>query len=73
MAQRGLEQRVLELEQQMAELQQRLAAPPQDWRRALGMFTDRPEVLGVFAEAVKLREADRKKSRVRLAYCALEC
>jgi hypothetical protein len=43
MALRGLGQRVAELEQQVAELQQRVAAP--DWRRALGMFTDRPERL----------------------------
>jgi hypothetical protein len=60
MAQQGLEQRVAELEQQVAELQQRVAAP--DWRQALGMFTDRPEMLEVFKDAVKVREADRKRT-----------
>ena len=65
MGQRGLEQRVAELEQQVAQLQEHVAAP--DWRQALGMFTDRPEMLEIFADAVKLREADRKRTRSRKA------
>jgi hypothetical protein len=33
-----------------------------DWRRTVGRF---PELQKVFAEAMKLREADRKKARQR--------
>jgi hypothetical protein len=66
MAQTALEQRVAELERQVADLQQRLrSAPTRDWRQALGMFTDRPELLEIFDDAVKLREADRKRTRPR--------
>lgn len=66
MAQKELEQRVAELEQQVAELQQRLgSAPAGNWQQAIGMFTDRPEMLEIFADAVKLREEDRKRTRPR--------
>jgi hypothetical protein len=56
-----LEQRIIELENRVAELQQNLQSASPDWRNALGMFTDRPEMLEIFADAVKLREADRKR------------
>jgi hypothetical protein len=36
-----------------------------DWRRTIGMFTDNPEMKVLFAEAMKLREADRRKARRR--------
>jgi hypothetical protein len=36
-----------------------------DWRRTIGMFTDNPGMKELFAEAMKLREADRKKARRR--------
>ena len=36
-----------------------------DWRRTVGMFTDNPGMKELFAEAIKLREADRRKARRR--------
>lgn len=63
MAQQALEQRVTELEKQVRELQQRMRSGSPDWRNAVGMFTDRPEMLEILADAVKAREADRKRTR----------
>jgi hypothetical protein len=33
-----------------------------DWRRTVGLFTDNPQMKELFAEAMKLREADRRKA-----------
>jgi hypothetical protein len=56
----SLEQRVAALEQELAELQsQRRKERAKDWRRTIGMFTDNPGMKELFAEAMKLREADR--------------
>jgi hypothetical protein len=57
-----LEQRVAALEQEVAEIkaQQRNGAAEKDWRRTVGMF---PGLQEVFAEAMKIREADRRKAR----------
>lgn len=57
MVQKALEQRVAELEQRLR------TAPLRDWQQAIGMFSDRPEMLEIFTDAVKLREADRKRTR----------
>jgi hypothetical protein len=38
------------------------ASQKKDWRRTVGRF---PKLQVVFAEAMKLREADRKKARRR--------
>ena len=38
-----------------------------DWRRTVGMFTDNPGVLELFADAQKIRKADRKKARIKRA------
>ena len=60
----SLEQRVAALEQELAELRsERRPRRGKDWRRTIGMFTDKPEMAAVFAEAQKLREADRNKAR----------
>jgi hypothetical protein len=63
----SLEQRVAVLEQQMANLlaQQANGAGKKDWRRSVGMFTDDQGMQELFAEAQKIREADRKKARER--------
>jgi hypothetical protein len=63
----SLEQRVAALEEQMANLRatQANGLRTKDWRRTVGMFTDSPQMQELFAEAQKLREADRKKTRVR--------
>jgi hypothetical protein len=62
-----LEDRVAALEQKVAKL---LAEQPngsgrKDWRRTVGMFTDDAGMQELFAEAQKIREADRKKARAR--------
>ena len=64
----------LSVEQRLAALEQRMenltalngnGSAKKDWRRTVGMFTDDPEMQGVFADAMKLRETDRKKARRR--------
>lgn len=61
-----IEQRVAALEQELAELKlQRHQGREKDWRRTIGVFTDQPEMKELFAEAMKLREADRRKARRR--------
>ena len=58
----SLEQRVAALEREVAELKALNGQPRKnDWRRTVGMFTDDPFMLEVFAEAMKIREANRKK------------
>ena len=62
----SLEQRVAVLEQELAELKSlRGNVRDKDWRRTVGMFTDNPGMKELFAEAMKLREADRAKARRR--------
>jgi hypothetical protein len=62
MKQLTLEQRVAALEQQVAEMkaQQSNGVGKNDWKQTVGKF---PELQEVFAEAMKVREADRKKAR----------
>jgi hypothetical protein len=64
MSRLSLEERLAALEREVADLK---AQRPheKDWRRTVGMFTDNPEVQEIFADAMKLREADRKKARRR--------
>ena len=63
----SLEERVAALEQQVAELkaQHGDTLGKKEWRETIGMFTDDPGMQELFAEAIKLREADRKKARRR--------
>jgi hypothetical protein len=62
----SLEQRVAALEQELADLKSRRGQRREkDWRRTIGMFSDDPGMKEVFAEAMKLREADRSKARRR--------
>jgi hypothetical protein len=61
----SLEQRVAALEKELAELKSRGNGRDRDWRRTIGMFTDNPGMKEVFAEAMKLRDADRKRTRGR--------
>lgn len=60
-----LEERVAALEKQMAELgaQQTNGPGKDEWRQTVGIFTENPGMLDLFAEAMKIREADRKKAR----------
>jgi predicted nucleic acid-binding Zn-ribbon protein len=68
MASSILEQRMARLETQVAQLQSELQTVKRggkDWRRTIGMFTDDEGMKAIFKEALKLREADRKKARTR--------
>ena len=61
-----IEQRVAVLEQELSELKARGGnGRIKDWRRTVGIFTDNPGMKELFAEAMKLREADRSKARRR--------
>jgi exonuclease VII small subunit len=55
----SLEQRVATLEREIVELKR----AGKSWRRTIGMFTDNPEMLNLFEQAMKLRESDRAKAR----------
>lgn len=61
----SVEQRIVVLEQDVADLKAQRASEPsgKNWRRTIGMFSDSPGVQEIFVEAMKLREADRKKAR----------
>ena len=67
MSQLTLEQRVATLESVVAEL---TATPKQanrkkNWRRTMGMFTGDEVMKRIDQEALKYREADRRKARGR--------
>jgi hypothetical protein len=64
MAAVSLEQRVAALEQELAGLKSRRRnGRAKDWRRTVGIFTDNPGMKELFAEAIRLRETDRKNAR----------
>lgn len=59
-----IEQRVAALEHELSELKARRGnGRVKDWRRTVGKFTDNTGMKELFAEAMKLREADRRKAR----------
>src|SRR5438128_1273877 len=62
MADLSLDQRVATLEQQMASIlgQTGNGSRKKDWRRTVGRFTDDPGMQALFADAQKIRDADRK-------------
>jgi hypothetical protein len=61
-----IEQRVAALEQELSDLKEERSngrvKRVKDWRRTIGQFTDKPEMKELFAEAMKLRDADRRKA-----------
>jgi hypothetical protein len=61
----SLEQRVAILENQMASVLKNGIAPTRDWRDVVREFEGDEMLLAVFREAMKLREADRRKARRR--------
>ena len=65
MPQLSLEQRVAALERQVTQLKTQHAngSRKKDWRKTVGMFTDNPGMQELFADAMKIREEDRKKAR----------
>jgi hypothetical protein len=61
-----LEERVSALEKRVAALEKMSTNGRQkDWRRTVGMFTGDQGMQELFKEAMKLREADRKRTRRR--------
>jgi hypothetical protein len=71
MAARDMEKRVENVESQLAEIRAELLAAKQvrskDWRRAIGAFTGDSGMQQILRHAMKLREADRKRSKRRLS------
>lgn len=61
-----IEQRVAVLERELSDMKSRGGnGRVKDWRRTVGVFTDNPQMKELFAEAMKLRAADRRKARRR--------
>ena len=62
-----LKRRIEHLEAQVAKIQSTLveagSAKKKDWRRAVEKYAGDADLLAVFAEAKKLREAERKEAR----------
>jgi hypothetical protein len=71
MAARNLRERVERLEMQIATIQATICAAvsplKKNWRRAVDKYSGDKDLLAVFAEAKKLRDADRKHARRRVA------
>jgi hypothetical protein len=61
-----LKQRIEKLESELAELRQIVMSERgKDWRRAVEKYRGDDDLQAVFAEALKLREAERRKVRSR--------
>jgi hypothetical protein len=71
MASQRLADRVAQLEAQVKELRLEVHSSRQqgakDWRRAVEKFADDEDVQSILQEAMKLREADRKRAREKPA------
>lgn len=66
MASQSLERRIEILESQLGKLQEEVrAGQPKDWRRTIGAFTDDQGMQRILRDAMRLREADRKKARAK--------
>ena len=64
----SIEERVAALEQKVESLSSDDAPAgkrKKDWRRTIGMFTNDPGMQELFADAMKLREADRRKAKTK--------
>jgi len=59
----SLSQRVAELERKVAELSTASPATAKDWRRTVGMFAGDDFSRAVDAEALAIREAERRAAR----------
>ena len=69
MATQSLEQRVEKLESQLGKLRDEFRARTEgkskDWRRTIGAFTDDEGMQQILQDAMRLRQADRKKARAK--------
>jgi hypothetical protein len=61
----NLEKRVETLEAQIAELRAERLGDLKDWRSAVAKYAGDPDLQCIFSEAMKLREADRKRGAKR--------
>jgi hypothetical protein len=63
----SIEKRVALLEDQIGQLREELRSArgqkPKDWRRTIGAFTNDDGMLDILRDAMRLREADRKRTR----------
>ena len=63
----NLEKRVETLEAQVAELRAARPGQPKDWRSAVAKYAGDADLQSIFTEAMKLRDADRKRAKKRIA------
>jgi hypothetical protein len=62
----SLKERVERLESQLSKLQTSMQRERgKDWRRAVEKYAGDDDLLAVFSEAMKLREADRRRARAK--------
>jgi hypothetical protein len=69
---KDLENRVAQLESQVSEMREQLQSGTSErskpgWRRAVDKFSGDEGLQAIFKEAMKLREADRQRTRTRQA------
>lgn len=70
MSTKELEKRITEIESQLLEMRRQLKSAvgkrsTQNWRRAIAAFSGDDDLQRIFTEAMKLREANRERARVR--------
>jgi len=67
MPESSLEERVQRLESSVQQLQAAIGnrTSGKDWRRTIGAFTDDAGMQEIFKEAMRMREQDRKRTRVK--------
>ena len=67
MRQPTIEKRLSNLEVRVSELDRIVNQPShaKDWRRSVGVFTDDPAMQAVFADALRIRAADRARAHRR--------
>lgn len=62
-----IKERLAALESEVATLRNSIRAvqqnKPRDWQRTIGAFTDDPGMQQILTDAMKLRDADRKRSK----------
>jgi hypothetical protein len=69
MAHQSVEDRLTQLENRLTKLQETVerSQPAKDWRRTIGVFTNDLEMQQILKDAMKLREADRRRARAKKA------
>lgn len=58
-----MKERLTTLEKQVSQMMSQMKSSERDWRKTIGMFSGDAEMKELFADALKLREADRRKTR----------